>query len=239
MRADVTLMSVNWNNRPCLELMLKSYVKHHYKGEKLNIKLIDNSSTDDSVQWMVENNIPFWRLSENIGHENGVNFLYQSIKTKYALLVDTDILFNEDCSSYLDQLNENVIAAGDLITGDRLNDPIKPRIAAWFILFDIEECCKHGITYFRNNTGWNYDVGSQFYENLCLNNLGIHVIQRLPGNMDSDQEGMRYGKFSHLLRMSWDLTKHQDREGEIMMRRKYVEARLNEFREIDLKGKFV
>jgi hypothetical protein len=239
MRSDCTLLSINWNNRPCLELMLKSYVKYHYKGEPLKLILGDNASQDDSLQFYVDNGIPYYREPLNIGHEQLVDKLYPRIPTKYVLLVDSDIIFNEDCSVYLDSLNDTTVAAGDLIRDDKLTEPIKPRIAPWFILFDIETCRKHGITYFRNNTGWNYDVGSQFYENVWQSNLGVHIIPRLPGNQDLDLEGMSYSKFSHLLRMSWDLKKHSDREGEVMKRREYVESRLNDFKDIDLRGKFV
>jgi len=241
MRPDLSLFVINWNNKPCLELLLKSYVHYHYNGEPLKLILGDNGSNDSSLVFYFENEIPFYREPKNIGHEQLVDKLYPRITTKYVLLVDSDILFNENCLTYLNDLeNDNFIAAGDLIISDRINEnQIKPRIAPWFILFNIEECRKHGITYFRNKSDWSYDVGSQFYENLWQNNLRVRIIDRLPGNMDSDQEGMRYGKFSHLLRMSWDLTKHADREGEIMMRRKYVESRLNEFRDVELRGKFV
>lgn len=238
MRSDLCLFIINWSNRPCLELCLKSYVKHHYNGEPLKLILGDNCSTDDSLQFYIDNRIPFYREPTNIGHEQLIDKLYPRLSTKYVLLCDSDILFNENCSEYLDVLKDNA-AAGDLITGDQLNSPIKPRLGAWFIAFDRERCWQAGITYFRNKTDWSYDCASQFYENLWMNNLPVHIIPRLPGNPDSDQEGMRYGKFSHLLRMSWDLNKHADREGEIMMRRKYVESRLNEFRDIDLKNKFI
>lgn len=239
---DITLVTINWNNRLCLELMLKSYVKHHYNGEELNLLLIDNNSADDSREWMDTNGIPYQQLSGNIGHEAAICFLYPEIKTKYVLLVDTDILYNENVFSYIDLLNESTVAVGDLISGDRLGDMvIKPRLGAWFILFDIETCRNKGITYFRHpdNNNASYDVASEFYENLWRNNLGVHALKRLNDNPDSSVIGMQYEKFGHLLRMSWDLNKHVDREGEIMMRRRYVESRLNEFRDVDLRGKFI
>ena len=232
-------MVVNWNNRPCLELLLKSYIKHHYNGTPLKLLLWDNESKDDSRDFYLANGIHFQTSGTNIGHENALNQLYPQVNTKYCLLVDSDILFNENCSSYLDLLNGNTVALGDLITNDRLGDSlIKPRLAAWFILFDIEMCRKKGITYFRNNTDWSYDVGSQFYENIIQAGLGVHAIQRLNSNPDGSIIGMNYGKFGHLLRMSWDLGKHADRTEEVARRKRYVLERLKEFESIDLKGKF-
>ena len=56
---DVSLLMVNWNGRAVMELALKSYVKQHYRGEKLKLGLIDNFSTDGSKEWLIENGIPF------------------------------------------------------------------------------------------------------------------------------------------------------------------------------------
>src|SRR6267154_3598277 len=109
MRSDTSLFVINWNNRPCLELLLKSYVRHHYNGEPLKLILGDNASQDSSLEFCIENQIPFYREPTNIGHEQLVDKLYPRIATKYVLLVDSDILFYENCSSYLDCLNNKVV----------------------------------------------------------------------------------------------------------------------------------
>lgn len=236
---DITLLTVSWNQKEVLELMLKSYVRYHHFNNPLKLLLWDNASTDGTVEWLIQNKIPFIKSETNIGHEQAVNACYTSISTKYCLLSDTDIIYKSMVWYYINEFSPRIVAAGDLIQGDSLNSPIKPRLGAWFILFDIDTCRQHGITYFRNNTGWNYDVGSQFYENLWMNNLQPVLIPRLPGNMDADLIGMSYEKFDHLLRMSWNLDNHGDRRDEVNRRKDFVLEKLKEYDDIDLKGKFV
>lgn len=237
---DVTLITVNFNTRNCLELLLKSYVRHHYKGFPLKLLLWDNNSTDGSKDFLCENNIPFFESPTNIGHENSLNVLFNAITTQYCIISDTDVIYYDEVFSYFDHLIDGVVAAGDLVRGDQLGESqIKPRLGAWQIFFDVPAIKAAGIKTFRTKEDASYDVMSEFYEMIWKRNLGVHIIPRLPGHIDHENEGMRFGKFSHFGKMSWDLTKHPDREGEVIMRRKYVEARLNEFRDVDLKEKFI
>lgn len=67
---DITLVSVSWNNKTVMELMLKSFVKHHYKGEPLKLLLVDNGSDDGSKEWLKENKIPFYDFIINLGMNN-------------------------------------------------------------------------------------------------------------------------------------------------------------------------
>lgn len=233
---NITVLSVNWNARPVMELMLRSLVKHH---GSCKLMLVDNGSTDGSKEWLYEQQIPFLDFPTNIGHEAAINIVYPSITTKYVLLVDTDVIFYDNVFTYLDQFNETIVAAGDLVKGDQLHEAVKPRLGAWFILFDIEACRKVGITKFRDTSDWSFDVGSHFYDRLWKANLQPLIIPRKSGNIDSDIIGMDFEKFGHFGKLSWNLENHRDRESEVNMRRKYVESRLNEFRDVTLKGVFV
>lgn len=233
---DITLVSINWNARSVMELMLRSFIKFHHGCRLI---LVDNGSTDGSKEWLYEQQIPFFDFPVNIGHEQAINVVYPSITTKYVLLVDTDVIFYDNVFAYLDQFTDTIVAAGDLVRGDQLHEAVKPRLGAWFILFDIDTCRKVGITKFRDTSDWSFDVGSHFYDRLWKSNLQPLIIPRKPGNIDTDIIGMDFLKFGHFGKLSWDLTKHGDRESEVIMRRKYVESRLNEFRDVSLKGKFI
>ena len=101
--------------------------------ELKNVFVIDNGSSDGSVEFLENNEISSLLLSENIGHENAINLVYPKIKTKYALFLDTDIeFFCNVYEKYLPFLNDTCKLAGDYITGDQLNEPVKPRVGAWF-----------------------------------------------------------------------------------------------------------
>lgn len=235
----ITLCSVNWNQRRVMELMLKSYVRHHWKGEPLELMLIENGSNDDSKQWLTENGVPFIDLPINIGHEAAVNAVFQKINTPYCLLVDTDIQFMDNVSSFLSRLDDQTIIAGDLITGDVLGSPVKPRIGAWFMFFEIAKIRKvWGLTKFRDTTDWSYDTGSWITEQIFNRGYKHLQIPRKPGDIDRDVIGMDYGWYRHLGKMSWALSHHKDRVEEVAMRKRYVEEVLPQYNDIDLRGKF-
>ncbi len=200
---DLTLTVVNWNQRPVIELLLKSYVKHHYTGEPLKLMLTDNGSNDDSKQWLTENQVPFIDCPINIGHETALNMIYKKIDTRYCLVTDSDVEFAENIFGYLDHLNDTCVAAGELISGDNLGTPIMPRIAPWFLLFDIQKLREVGIIKFRDTTNHSYDTGSWISEKIFQAGLTHHQIPRRPGNIDRDVIGMDYGAYRHLGKMSW------------------------------------
>lgn len=232
---DITLISVNWNNVPCMDLMLRSYARHHPGLNRLI--MVDNASTDGSLEFLKHNKIPYIRFGENIGHEQALNVIFPLIKTKYALIVDTDIEFVANVHGYLDLLNDKVLAVGDLITGDQLHSPVKPRIGAWFFMFDVEAIRAQGITKFRDSDDWSYDVGSWMTEQILKYGF-IHELRRHPGDIDRDIVGMRYDKFNHLGKMSWNLENHSDRFDEVTMRKKYVIERLGDYQPVDLNNRF-
>ncbi|MBK7883544.1 MAG: glycosyltransferase [Chitinophagaceae bacterium] len=237
---DITLVSVSWNNKTVMELMLKSFVKHHYKGEPLKLLLVDNGSDDGSKEWLKENKIPFYDFIINHGHEQSVNIVYTNIETKYVLLCDTDVEFLENVyDKYLPLLNEKCKVAGELITGDQLNAPVKPRIGAWFFMFDIEAMKEKGVHTFRDTTDWSYDVGSWMTEKIFEHGFTHHQIDRKKGNIDKDVLGMDYGSHIHFGKLSWNVANHMDREWEINMRMDYIRERLKDYDDIDLKGKFI
>lgn len=239
---SVTLTAVNWDQQPCVELLLKSYVKHHYTGEPLKLMLVDNGSTDGSKDWLYENGVPFIKGVENIGHENALNVIYNDIKTKYCLLNDTDVEYHASVFDYLNEMKDNCISVGELIDKNYINDThIKDRISPWFWLFDISEMHKSDIKYFRDPKveDWSYDVGSWHWEQ--MKNLGFSNfnICRSPGNQDEDLVSMKYGCLDHIGKVSWDLENHGDRYSEVMKRRYYIKERLKLYEDISLKGKFI
>jgi glycosyltransferase involved in cell wall biosynthesis len=238
---DVSLVMVNWNGLKVMELALKSYVKHHYADKPLRLGLIDNGSSDGSKEWLKNNEIPFLDFPVNVGHENAINCLYKEVRTPVMLLVDTDVEFIENVyDKYLRFLDDKCKLIGDFITGDQLNEVIKPRCGAWFMLTDVHAMKGKGVNTWRTKEDWSYDVGSEYTENVLINGFAIKHTPRYEGNIDRDVVGMNYGSHHHLGKMSWNLTNHRDREWEVGMRMDYVKKeRLPLYENVDLKNKFV
>lgn len=241
---NLTVLSVNWNAKEPMELMLKSYVAHHHYGERLNLILVDNGSQDGSVEWLKENDIPFISLPENVGHEEAINRVYQHIKTQYVLLVDTDIEFYDNVWFYVSHMDDmDVISAGELIDKNYMGQTkIKDRISPWFWLFDIRRMKTCRVGAFRTKEDWTYDVGSEYWEWMVRLGFKNHHIPRRNKHEDQDSDliSMVYDKFCHWGKVSWDVQeKHTDRYSEVMRRRYAINSNLKKYEHIDLKNKFV
>jgi glycosyltransferase involved in cell wall biosynthesis len=239
---DLTLLSVNWNQQPCIELLLKSFAKHHYEGEPINLILVDNNSQDDSREWMTENGIPFVALEDNIGHENAINHVYPNINQRNVLLCDSDIEFHDNIYDYVYYLRGRCVALGEFVVNYFEQTRLKDRISPWFTLFDIQTIKANGINLYRDPEckDWTYDVGSWFFEQMAQKDLQSHYIHRLPGNQDNDLVSMKYERFWHWGKVSWDVHgQHGDRITEVISRRKAIKERLELYKYVDLKGKFV
>lgn len=220
--------------------MLKSYVKHHYKGVPLNLMLIDNGSDDDSYLHFVENGLPVFRFGVNHGHEQSLNIMYNEIHTEYVALCDTDVIYTANThEAYLPQLTGNVVAAGEYITGDRLHDAVRPRLSPWFMMFNIHKMKEAGVNKFRDSEDWSYDVASWYTEKMQEKGFSFINIPRAGGHIDYDLLGMVYPTHIHLGKLSWNLENHPDRYDEVMRRRAYVREKLEEFKDVNLNGKFI
>jgi len=239
---DVCLISVNWNQKNCLELLLKSYVKHHYTGTPLKVLIADNNSDDGSGDFLFENEIPFIAFDKNIGHENALNELYTKVKARYCLLNDTDVEYKDNVYDYLQFMNDKCISVGELIDKNYINDiKIVDRISPWIWIFDIHKMWDSGVKVFRDPAceNWTYDVGSWHWEQMKNFGFENYNLERRGGNQDSDLISMRYERIDHIGKVSWDVfEKHQDRIDEVSRRREYVKMRLEAYEDIDLKKKF-
>jgi glycosyltransferase involved in cell wall biosynthesis len=236
--SNITLVVVNWNQQRVIELCLKSYVRHHYKGEPLNLILWDNGSQDNSKQWLWENGIPFFNCEENLGHEQALNRIWPNVGTKYMLLVDSDVEFTGDVHTYLQFMDDKCKIVGDLITGDQLHSPVKPRIGAWFSLLDAQAMKEKGVEKYRDSEDWSLDVNGYMTHKVFEHGFTHHQIDRAPGHIDYDVIGMKYPLYNHLGKVSWNLNNHGDRRDEVAMRLRYVEEKLKEYSDIDLKNKY-
>jgi glycosyltransferase involved in cell wall biosynthesis len=215
---DLTLLTVNWNQRAAMELMLRSFAKHH-PGQQQSI-IVDNGSTDDSCEWLTKNRIPFLGLSKNVGHERAINFVYNRITTRFALLIDTDVEILANLEDYKSLISGSCVCVGDLIEGNRIHDSlIMPRISPWFFLFDIQLMKQMGVTAFRGDgcDNWTYDVGSWYWEKIKQLGFAHHQL-----DSEDSSLGQAYDKFFHYTQISCG----DPQNSEVYMRREEIQKRL-------------
>jgi GT2 family glycosyltransferase len=95
MLSDITIVILNYNGKSYLETFLPSVILN---SEGARIVIADNSSTDDSIVFLEQNypNLEIVINSQNGGFAKGYNEALNIIKSKYYLLLNSDIEVTKD-----------------------------------------------------------------------------------------------------------------------------------------------
>ena len=89
MEKQVTIIIPNYNGLSFMELCFNSLKKQTCK--KFDILVVDNGSTDGSVEWLKDHGIPSIFLEKNTGFSGAVNVGIRTAKTPYVILLNNDI----------------------------------------------------------------------------------------------------------------------------------------------------
>lgn len=90
MVAKVSVIIVNYNGKHWLEQLLPDLAKQTYKN--IEVIVVDNASTDESVHWVRKNfpEVLILELSSNLGFAEGNNRGYAVSSGEYILLLNND-----------------------------------------------------------------------------------------------------------------------------------------------------
>lgn len=96
MKGLVSIIIVNWNGLHWLKISLPSLARQIYKP--VEIILVDNASSDDSVSWTKKHfpDVKIVRNTKNEGFAEGNNAGYRVAKGDYILLLNNDIQVKQD-----------------------------------------------------------------------------------------------------------------------------------------------
>lgn len=83
-----TIIIPNYNGLKFMEMCMSALEKQTYKDFELLV--VDNGSTDGSVEWLKENEIPSIFLPENTGFSGAVNVGIKASKTPFVILLNND-----------------------------------------------------------------------------------------------------------------------------------------------------
>jgi GT2 family glycosyltransferase len=116
----VSVVILNWNGKSLLEQFLPAVVTHSPDAE---IIIADNASTDDSIEFIRKNfpGIKIIRNNKNYGFAEGYNVALQIVKSKYYILLNSDV---EVTSGWIDPLI-------DLLESDDRIGAVQPKIKSW------------------------------------------------------------------------------------------------------------
>ena len=88
MKPLISVISVNYNGYGLTCAMVESLRRH--VTAPLEIIVVDNGSTDGSVEWLKEHGLPSIFLETNTGFSGAVNVGIRAAKTPYVILLNND-----------------------------------------------------------------------------------------------------------------------------------------------------
>jgi hypothetical protein len=248
---DCTLITCSYNTPSVTVTMLRSFIYWNGDGP-FNLILMENSTDEETVSRLNKHNIPYIR---NVGmtHAVAVDKALQLCKTKYALLVDTDIIFKCMVGDlFFENMTKNDATLVGLATSSRAGYKLKTRIDPWFCFINCEHIQNFNIRFydanderiiktnsngFYNNVPINknigqeiemYDVGSTFFEDIKKANLKVFDLKDLP-EYYKHYEGMSWyqnvgeREFDRLASIRWQ---------------KYRKE-IEKYRKVKIDGKFI
>lgn len=91
MPKPIAVAVLNWNGRALLQAYLRKLVEDSKDLGKVYV--IDNASTDDSIEWMRQNTpeVNIIELKSNYGYAGGYNKGLAQIKEEFVVLINSDI----------------------------------------------------------------------------------------------------------------------------------------------------
>jgi GT2 family glycosyltransferase len=102
----VSILVLNYNGKKYLKECFDSLLKSAYSNVELI--LVDNKSTDDSVDFIRVNynTIKIIQLQSNVGYSRGYNLAFPQAKGKYFVLLNNDVKVDPDWLNELVQVSE-------------------------------------------------------------------------------------------------------------------------------------
>ena len=114
---EVTIVTVNWNSRPYLEVLLR--LVRLRSPENVAIIVVDNASTDGSRKLLARTHaLAAVKLPLNLGHELALDIGFLLARTEYVVALDVDAFPLH--AGWLEQLLAP-LSTGNEIAGARLN----------------------------------------------------------------------------------------------------------------------
>lgn len=203
---DLTLITCSYNTPEVTLTMLKSFFKYHGPTKVL---VCDNSTNDDTSKLLDSNNVKYFTNKGGV-HIKSVDLLFEKIDTKYALLVDTDIIFLKDNSVLFEKFKEANISLLGEICGDRGGKKIHNRVHPWYCYIDVEQVKLNNISFYNPQKHFSksdkiYDVGCTFFSDLRDKKLQI-------GDLNAHVASAYY---KHYEGMSWRTKRFGSTDGDI------------------------
>ena len=94
----ISIITVNYNGRQFLYNLFNSLLNLNYPEEKIQIIMVDNGSTDGSIDFVGKKfpQVEVISLPENLGYAGGNNEGFKNAEGRYIALVNNDCVVERD-----------------------------------------------------------------------------------------------------------------------------------------------
>jgi hypothetical protein len=168
---DLSLITCSFETPLITETMLKSFKSIHNEFDSMNIVIMENSRDEETRNMLDSYGIPYVKNSGGT-HSKSMDIAFEKCKTKYALVVDTDIIFKKNIVPVFGMIQNNKIDLCGLECGDRGGYKLMTRIHPWFMFVNVEKINKLGIK-FHDEDRINKTQSQGFYQNVPINNIKL------------------------------------------------------------------
>lgn len=167
-KVDVSIILVNYNTKEYTLNCIKSVIEHSQKTS-FEIIVVDNASTDGSIEILrEENNVVLIENSSNLGFGRANNEGARRASGKYLFFLNTDTLLLADAitdySTFLDEHKDVGVCGGNMINGEKEStasfERVYPSISYLIneLLLKIPFKIKYGRNTIYNNTNAPLEV---------------------------------------------------------------------------------
>jgi len=202
---DLTIVTCNHDT----DYLIKNLV-NSIKNVCVNIPQILVIETGSSIiEWedMIQGGVSYHRYN-NQSHGNSVNRSFDLVRTRYMLLVDSDILFLKDISEPYKMFKDSGCVLMGEVVGDRGGKKLHPRVNPWFCFMDLETLKNNNIKFYDHyktkvmKSDKIYDIGSSMFEDVTDKGLFVADVR------------MEEKYFKHYEGMSWRVQKYNPSNGD-------------------------
>jgi len=198
---DLTLVTCNYNT-PDLIIKLLQSVKNT-SSQLPNVIVMNTSTDEESDKILSDYGIPYYNLKGGT-HGEAVNLALKKIKTKYAILVDSDVIFLKDFLPAFEKFKLQNLSLMGKVVGNIGGKNLHERVQPWYCFLDCAKLKNHNIQFFdkkrvkqsREENIKIYDIGSTMFEDIQRADLLI-------GDVDLENK-----YFKHYGGMSWYCQKY-------------------------------
>lgn len=95
---EVAVVILCFNGKKLMEELLPIALRNTTLNDKTQLIVVDNASTDDSVEWLKTNypEVPYFQLDQNYGFAGGYNKAIELIDSEFHVLLSSDVEVTEN-----------------------------------------------------------------------------------------------------------------------------------------------